>query len=198
MKPRPISNILTGCPDGKISITMSESEPLESGMYCRGCHYDLRKLTSRRCPECGRWFDPDNAKTYSRQSRPTPVLDMVGRVGDTLERLMTEPHAPDPVTRWLRNMQSASLAREVERLLRENQVLRAQFDCIIAILDARQQLDPEMIQQVHDAAERAAAQPIEFVQPEPPPPVPLDYAAEEPTPELLELQRAAAERESRG
>lgn len=31
---------------------------------CLTCHYDLRKLTERRCPECGRAFDPDDASTY--------------------------------------------------------------------------------------------------------------------------------------
>ena len=33
-------------------------------MYCKKCNYDLRHLTSRRCPECGRPFDPDDPSTY--------------------------------------------------------------------------------------------------------------------------------------
>ncbi len=33
-------------------------------MYCRGCGYDLRKLDTNRCPECGRAFDTTDQKTY--------------------------------------------------------------------------------------------------------------------------------------
>jgi hypothetical protein len=35
--------------------------------YCRACGYQLRGLESRRCPECGRDFDPDYPKTYRRK-----------------------------------------------------------------------------------------------------------------------------------
>jgi hypothetical protein len=41
-------------------------------MYCRGCGYDLRKLDTTRCPECGRGFDPNDASTY-HLSRPVKV-----------------------------------------------------------------------------------------------------------------------------
>ena len=33
-------------------------------MYCRCCHYDLRGLSTRKCPECGTDFIPGNRKTY--------------------------------------------------------------------------------------------------------------------------------------
>lgn len=33
--------------------------------FCLGCGYCLRQLTERRCPECGRAFDPDDARTMS-------------------------------------------------------------------------------------------------------------------------------------
>ena len=33
-------------------------------MYCRQCHYDLRALTTNRCPECGNAFDPNNPDTF--------------------------------------------------------------------------------------------------------------------------------------
>ena len=35
----------------------------ETEAYCRGCFYPLRGLTTPRCPECGRVFDPANPKT---------------------------------------------------------------------------------------------------------------------------------------
>ena len=33
-------------------------------MRCLNCKYDLRNLAEHRCPECGREFDPKEAKTY--------------------------------------------------------------------------------------------------------------------------------------
>jgi hypothetical protein len=36
-----------------------------SDAFCLGCAYSLRELTSPRCPECGRGFDPDDARTMS-------------------------------------------------------------------------------------------------------------------------------------
>jgi hypothetical protein len=31
---------------------------------CKTCHYSLRNLTVRRCPECGGAFDPADPKTW--------------------------------------------------------------------------------------------------------------------------------------
>lgn len=33
-------------------------------MYCRQCHYDLRALTSKRCPECGKAFNPNSPDSF--------------------------------------------------------------------------------------------------------------------------------------
>lgn len=33
-------------------------------MYCRQCHYDLRALTTNRCPECGIRFDPSDSSSF--------------------------------------------------------------------------------------------------------------------------------------
>ena len=35
-----------------------------SEMFCRGCGYQLNGLTTPRCPECGRPFDPANRRTW--------------------------------------------------------------------------------------------------------------------------------------
>lgn len=35
--------------------------------FCRGCGYALFGLASRNCPECGKGFDPADARTYSRR-----------------------------------------------------------------------------------------------------------------------------------
>jgi hypothetical protein len=34
-------------------------------MRCKTCQYPLANLTERRCPECGRAFDPANPRTWS-------------------------------------------------------------------------------------------------------------------------------------
>src|SRR4051812_13314867 len=34
------------------------------GMRCLDCNYDLRSLCEHRCPECGRPFEPNDAKTF--------------------------------------------------------------------------------------------------------------------------------------
>lgn len=33
-------------------------------MFCTRCRYPLSQIESRQCPECGRRFDPADAKTY--------------------------------------------------------------------------------------------------------------------------------------
>ncbi len=35
-------------------------------MYCKQCHYPLSLLRSPSCPECGRGFDPGDARTFRR------------------------------------------------------------------------------------------------------------------------------------
>jgi hypothetical protein len=34
-------------------------------MRCLSCHYSHKKLTQRRCPECGRKFDPNDPSTFA-------------------------------------------------------------------------------------------------------------------------------------
>src|SRR5437016_3494707 len=41
-------------------------ESLQDQSLCPGCRYSLRGLTSNRCPECGRKFDPCDASTMRR------------------------------------------------------------------------------------------------------------------------------------
>jgi hypothetical protein len=53
-------------------------------MYCRECLYDLQGIAERRCPECGRAFDPANRRTFSRSRLGKPV----DRFGRTLRILL--------------------------------------------------------------------------------------------------------------
>src|SRR4051812_4047956 len=43
---------------------------------CWGCGYDLRSIPSRNCPECGKAFDPDDARTMNMGK---PPLSRIGR-----------------------------------------------------------------------------------------------------------------------
>ncbi|MEX2215084.1 MAG: hypothetical protein WD768_13195 [Phycisphaeraceae bacterium] len=57
---------------------MSERAPVHRPMYCLGCEYRLDQLTERRCPECGRAFDPSDPHTF----------------GETFVHLPTRGHLP--------------------------------------------------------------------------------------------------------
>lgn len=46
------------------------SDAIATGMYCRGCGYDLTHLPHDRCPECGRSFNPADTNTYVAFSHP--------------------------------------------------------------------------------------------------------------------------------
>lgn len=65
--------------------SMSSVNSVVPTMYCKGCWYILDGLESRRCPECGRSFDPSNGKTFSRlslpESRKKCVLDSLKLLG---------------------------------------------------------------------------------------------------------------------
>src|ERR1017187_4798216 len=56
-------------------------------MFCRGCGYALVGLTSRRCPECGREFDPENPRTFLVRPR-RGVLRRIIKIGLVLGCLM--------------------------------------------------------------------------------------------------------------
>ncbi len=49
-------------------------------IYCRGCCYRLDHLEVRKCPDCGREFDPDNASTYSLKPVNTDRRARIGRL----------------------------------------------------------------------------------------------------------------------
>ena len=44
-------------------------------IFCIDCDYDLSHLEDKRCPECGREFDPSDPSTYEQSEyRPCPTL----------------------------------------------------------------------------------------------------------------------------
>lgn len=57
--------------------------PAEWNLHCTACDYDLTRLTTGRCPECGRRFDPHdiwvaNKLKQAGVGRPTPVYVVYG------------------------------------------------------------------------------------------------------------------------
>ena len=107
---------------------MSEAEvPVPEGIYCLSCRYELRGLTSNRCPECGRVFDPNLASTYSRfPSRSKEVED---RVYQTIVGLLRDPRQGRGLSASI-----ASLWRQQARLAAENVDLRATLSALEQLL----------------------------------------------------------------
>ena len=106
---------------------MSESEPAPAGIYCLTCRYDLRGLTSSRCPECGRVFDPNSASTFSRfPSRSREVED---RVYQTVVGFLRDPKQGQRFSASI-----ASLWRQQSRLAAENVELRATLSALEELL----------------------------------------------------------------
>ena len=86
--------------------------PSETGMYCRGCYYDLRGQETPRCPECGRAFDPGD---------PGSFLDHPGRwhriwIGLKKARI---PCAILLTSVWAIWMLSGTLQRDLRRCVDE-------------------------------------------------------------------------------
>ena len=109
--------------------------PTAPGMYCLACHYELRGLTTYRCPECGRAFSPTIPATYSRHpSRRREVeesiVQAIGRLLDT-----TPPARFDSSIR--------KLWSQLAHLIAENAELRAMIGTLEQILIDKGVISPE-------------------------------------------------------
>jgi hypothetical protein len=123
---------------------MSDLEsPAPEGIYCLSCRYELRGLTSNRCPECGRGFDPAVAATYTRySSRSREVEDRIYR---TVESFLSESKQGNRFSPLL-----ASLCRQQSRLAAENVELRAMLEALEHLLVEKGIVSEEEIRdQVH-------------------------------------------------
>jgi hypothetical protein len=108
-------------------------------IYCLSCYYNLRGLTERRCPECGRPFDPDVASTYSITPSAQRARKALNQVSATLAR-MTDGLAllvGDGDAAAQRPSPLASLEVAMERLAHARQMLEtAVVNLRAAIVDA--------------------------------------------------------------
>jgi predicted amidophosphoribosyltransferase len=52
-------------------------------MYCRQCYTDLTDAADRRCPKCGRPFDPADPRTTLARPFPSPWRIVVQVIGTT-------------------------------------------------------------------------------------------------------------------
>ncbi len=53
-------------------MLLASIPPYHSLVRCLTCQYDLRGLTERRCPECGRNFDPGDDRTFDSEALQAP------------------------------------------------------------------------------------------------------------------------------
>ncbi len=57
----------------RAKASAAQPPPIPDEARCLGCGYALRELTSSRCPECGRSFDPADAATMRLVRAPSRV-----------------------------------------------------------------------------------------------------------------------------
>lgn len=104
-----------------------QGSPAPEGIYCLNCRYELRGLTSNRCPECGRAFDPNLASTYSRY--PSRSKELEDRVYRTMVGFLRDPKQKQGLS-----ISIASLWRQQSRLAAENVELRATLSALEQLL----------------------------------------------------------------
>lgn len=54
---------------------MNAMHPIPDEARCLGCGYALRDLTTSRCPECGRAFDPADTRTMRTERSPSVLAE---------------------------------------------------------------------------------------------------------------------------
>lgn len=96
--------------------------PVPEGIFCLRCRYELRGLTSRTCPECGRPFNPERAETYSR------FATRQSEVRHALRSAIPHSSGLDPLT--VANTSIPRLWQQIAHLLSENIDLRATVNAL--------------------------------------------------------------------
>jgi predicted amidophosphoribosyltransferase len=69
-------------------VSQMAKRPIESGLECPSCGYNLKSLTSSRCPECGNTFVVSASKDPTKK----PLMRSLGEfVGHIVKGLRTDP-----------------------------------------------------------------------------------------------------------
>jgi hypothetical protein len=92
---------------------MDDAIPVPFDIWCKRCFYNLRGLTSRRCPECALEFDPDIPASFSRRPSPEPLVEKLASI------FTPPPSAPRPSTAALRREMARRAAAYEEAIFRQ-------------------------------------------------------------------------------
>jgi hypothetical protein len=155
-----------------------------SAMYCLTCYYNLRGLTSDRCPECGRFFNPSSPSTFSPTPKPTATREVMERIAKALDQL-TETSDPEAQLRDLRRHNP--FFSEIFRLQQANEVLRLHVRRLADKLVAHQLLASDDVDEINEMIEDSFVE-VNFIVDD------TSSNSEEPEVQsdfLIELQRAA-------
>jgi len=136
------------------------------GIYCQGCFYDLRGLPpeTRRCPECGRYFDPNAPGTYSTRPGPPTVREVLKKAAETAARAIESPNERvERLERQLRGRRSAAFA-EVEHFQQQNERLRERLDWALALLAEHEIIGRAELAEVRAEMERSTRSIFEAIE----------------------------------
>lgn len=161
--------------------------------WCLGCYYDLRGLTSRRCPECGRPFTPGRRDTYSATPKPERLRKLVEAAMD----LVTPAEDAAAQRTRLMALRHASTLGEVHELRAEVAGLRMLVDRLARLLVGKGMVTKDEWMEIWAAAEGLKAEvrdPLRVVDDDAAEEAEADSAA---SPELEELGRAVKEVEGK-
>jgi hypothetical protein len=167
-------------------MTDPPTDTVRGYIYRLNCYYNLHGLIEHRCPECGRRFDPADPATFSRTPDPQHLPKLVQRVALAINETVRQATAPDAAT-----LRELALRQRLGRVERENAALRTQLDLLIDLMTQKGVLGTSDAESIRTAVLPSEAEALQHVtDEEESPPGETD---QEPSPELDELGRAAAQ-----
>jgi hypothetical protein len=124
---------------------MSDAPPaaaVSRDIFCRDCFYNLRGLETFRCPECGRFFDPRDPRTYSFTPHPDRLGNLAKLAADILAPLAPGTSQPSP-SAPRRPANPPSLEQWARHLQQENVALWRSIRLLVDVLVEKKLLRPD-------------------------------------------------------